>query len=124
MTKDINQITLVGNLTRNPEFSESNGRISAKIYVATGKFVSNNDTTMSREDVNFDDSNDSNDPDSGTSKETVFHEVRIYVDHIVSICKRLKAGDRVVISGELRTSRNSNGYVILLAPQARFYKVE
>ena len=121
MTKDVNQITLVGNLTRNPEFSESNGRISAKIYVATGKFVSNDDTTMSRKDVNFDDSNDY---DSGTSKETVYHEVRIYVDHIVSICKRLKAGDRVVIGGELRTSRNSNGYVILLAPQARFYKVE
>lgn len=121
MTKDVNQITLVGNLTKNPEFSESNGRLSAKIYIATGKFVSNNDTTMSRDDVNFDDCKDY---DSGTSKETVYHEVRIYVDHIVSCCKRLKTGDRVVIGGELRNSRNSNSYVILLAPHARFYKVE
>jgi len=121
VTKDVNQITLVGNLTRNPEFSESNGRLSAKIYIATGKFVSNNDTTMSRDDVNFDDRKDY---DSGTCKETVYHEVRIYVDHIVGCCKRLKTGDRVVISGELRNSRNSNSYVILLAPHARFYKVE
>ena len=87
--------------------------IAAILRVATGKFISKNDRESE---------SDSQD-DVFSHKETVIHEVKVYVDHIVGICRNLQKGDRVVIGGELRHSRHRS-YIILLAPQARFYKVE
>ena len=110
MAKDINQVVLVGNLVADPEFFERNGRTSAKLLVATGKVPSRHD---------FDDDED----DHFARKETVITEVRVHVNHIVDLCERLLKGDRVVVGGELRHTRQKS-YVILLAPQARFYKVD
>jgi len=123
VTKDINQVSIVGNLTKDPEFTESNGKEFAKLFVATGKFVSRDNLGDPSQRGGFDDIGDY-DFGAHAHKETVYHEVRIYVDHIVGLCKNLKTGDRVVICGELRNTRDQKSYIILLAPQARFYKVE
>ena len=106
MTKDINSISIVGNLVCDPEFRETNGKLVAFVRVATGQFnVRNND-----------------DEDRSTRKETTVHEVRVYVDHIVNLLTDIRKGDRVVIWGEMRNSREGS-YIILLAPHARFYQV-
>ena len=108
MTKDINQVSIVGNLVFDPEFHEANGKEMAFMRVATGRFMSKSDRESSDEE--------------SLRRDTTIHDVRVYVDHIVSMVKNLKKGDRVVVWGEIRNNRDGS-YIILLAPHARFYKV-
>lgn len=111
MTKDVNQVVIVGNLVSDPVFKEANGKITAIIRVATGKLSTNSNAEDELENY-----------DSLNFKETVLHDIRVHVDHIVSLVREVRKGDRVVIGGELRNYRDRS-YIILLAPQARFYKV-
>ena len=108
MTKDINQVSIVGNLVCDPEFHEKNDKKTAFLRVATGRFMSKDDRENSDEE--------------SLRRDTTIHDVRIYVDHIVSIVKNVKKGDRVVVWGEIRHNHQGS-YIILLAPHARFYKV-
>ena len=108
MTKDINQVSIVGNLVSDPDLHLMNGKEVVYLRVATGRFTSKGERESNT--------------DSALKKDTTIHEVRIFVDHIASIAKSMKKGDRVVVWGEIRNNREGS-YIILLAPQARFYKV-
>lgn len=110
MTKDINQISIVGNLVNDPRFftSQTSSNEYAVFTVATGRHHNPNNQDI-YDDESFD-------------KQTTYHEVRVYVNHIVEISKGLMKGDRVVVCGEIRNSPDGS-YIILLAPNARFYKV-
>ena len=105
MTKDINQISIVGNLVADPQIFTKNSKDVAYLTVMTGSLASNRKH------------------DEETDREKTSHEVRIFVDHIVNLVRDLKKGDRVVVWGEMRNTREGN-YIILLAPQARFYIVK
>ena len=116
MSKDINQVILVGNLVKDPEFKTNDkGRTQAKLLIATGKFVIKHHSDQIS-DFDWDDG-------ESFSKDTMIHEVRIHVEHICHLCESLEKGDRVIVGGELRHGNNKS-YIILLAPEARFYKVE
>ena len=75
MTKDINQVSIVGNLVFDPEFHEANGKEMAFMRVATGRFMSKSDRESSDEE--------------SLRRDTTIHDVRVYVDHIVSMVKNL-----------------------------------
>lgn len=110
MTRDVNEVSIVGNLVNDPVFTESNGKRFAKLVIATGKFIPNKNVE------------DSSSESERAYKDRTVHEVRVYVDHIVLKCEELKKGDRVVVNGEIRHG-NPKNYIALLAPDARFYKV-
>ena len=109
VTKDINQIVIVGNLIENPEIrtTPSTGTVNESVVL---KVATGSDKTRF-----------SDNEDDGKNLTTV-HEIRIFVRHICEVAKRLEKGDRVVAFGEMRFSRQG-GYLVLLAPNARFYKV-
>ena len=41
MTRDVNEVSIVGNLVSDPVFTENNGKRFAKLVIATGKFIPN-----------------------------------------------------------------------------------
>ena len=88
MTKDVNQVSIVGNLVSDPEFQKINESEVACLRIATGRVK-----------------NERGKKEAPEGKETTIHEVRVFVDHIVSLIKNLKKGDRVVICGEVRNTR-------------------
>jgi len=113
VTKDINQVSIVGNLTEDPEIINNRSKNFVFLRVATGRFNSRDYQSHEYQDLS---------EDSQNKKDTTIHDVRIYVEHIAEMASELRKGDRVVIFGEMRNSRDGS-YIILLAPNARFYKV-
>jgi len=115
VTRDVNEVSIVGNLVNDPTITENDGKRFATMLIATGKL-------LAARKVLKPDSGDQPKSSPQSPKDRTVHEVRVYVDHIVAICTDLKKGDRVVVHGEIRHG-NPKNYIALLAPDARFYKV-
>lgn len=107
LSKDLNQSVLAGNLVCDPEFLETKtgNKIYAKLKLATARQTSEHRSEDSEFNVG---------PD--------IHQIHVHVGHMVEMARKMKKGDRIVVGGEIRYAAQM-AYIILLAPNARFYKV-